>query len=349
MNDRLRAETERLRASWMRHESASLRDYLVDDVEDPRLNVQSILTRHWLLDLLAPGTGGDLKDLELRYALFLNWLLTLLKRGATADDFAAIGHALQVGGDNAEGIDIPGYVAELNARLPCEASSLRVPQLCRDALQTLSSNGPPAPAFEQVCNQFLPLWRPLAAALPSGPLRVLEVACGSANDYRFLVRSGIAARLEYLGVDLCAKNIDNARLLFPEARFEVGNVLELEFADRAFDAVFVHDLLEHLSPEAMEVALDELCRVARHAVAIGFFHMDEEAEDVVQPFDAYHWNRLSYARMRERFERRGAHVQVWNLDTFLRRQFGFAETHNPLAYSFFARFKAVSQESPLPA
>ena len=49
LEDCFKLETERLKKSWMRYDRATLRDYLVQDVEDPRINVQSILTRHFLI------------------------------------------------------------------------------------------------------------------------------------------------------------------------------------------------------------------------------------------------------------------------------------------------------------
>src|SRR5262249_28346975 len=47
MTPALKQETESLARSWARHESAWLRDYLVAGVEDPRINLQSILSRHF--------------------------------------------------------------------------------------------------------------------------------------------------------------------------------------------------------------------------------------------------------------------------------------------------------------
>ncbi len=40
---------------------------------------------------------------------------------------------------------------------------------------------------------------------------MLEAACGSANDYRFLHAFGFAPFLDYAGFDISPKNIDNAR------------------------------------------------------------------------------------------------------------------------------------------
>ena len=54
MNAALQLETEKLIHSWMQHDSAHLRDYLVATVEDPRY-----------LDLVARGVlwaTGHLKD-----------------------------------------------------------------------------------------------------------------------------------------------------------------------------------------------------------------------------------------------------------------------------------------------
>jgi len=52
MQEHLKLETERLTMSWMRHSRDTLRNYLVQDVQDPRINVQSILTRHFLIEQL---------------------------------------------------------------------------------------------------------------------------------------------------------------------------------------------------------------------------------------------------------------------------------------------------------
>src|SRR5712675_3657534 len=50
MEKRLKRETAKLKKSWMQYDQAMLRDYLVEQVEDPRLNVQSILSRHFLIE-----------------------------------------------------------------------------------------------------------------------------------------------------------------------------------------------------------------------------------------------------------------------------------------------------------
>jgi len=174
----------------------------------------------------------------------------------------------------------------------------------------------------------------LAGESPQG-VRVLEAACGSANDYRCLASYGIARLLDYTGFDLCAKNVANARALFPAAHFEFGNVFEIAAEDRAFDLSFTHDLFEHLSPEGLAVAIRELCRVTRCGLCVGFFQMDEMPDHVIRPVDDYHWNTLSLDRTRALFAEQSFDVQALHLGSYLRWRTG-GDTHNSNAYTFRA-------------
>jgi hypothetical protein len=60
----LRQESDKLNRSWMQHEAGMLRDYLVGGVEDPRLNVQSVLSRHFLIHTLTGERFSALMDQE---------------------------------------------------------------------------------------------------------------------------------------------------------------------------------------------------------------------------------------------------------------------------------------------
>jgi len=163
---------------------------------------------------------------------------------------------------------------------------------------------------------------------------VLEPACGSANDYRYLDAYGIAPLINYIGLDLCAKNVENARALFPGIRFELGNVFELRVPDKTYDLCFVQDLFEHLSLAGLERAVCEICRVTRLGICTGFFNMDEIPAHAVQPVEDYHWNTLSMAQMRDAFAAQGFTAQVLHIGTFLRQNLGCPQTHNPNAYIF---------------
>ncbi len=334
MDETLQRETERLTRSWSRHDAAMLRDYLVADVEDPRLNVQSILTRHFLLHALFGERFAELMDAELRFALAMNWLLRTAREIASAEDWQAIAAGLDAGADNAEGIALPGFLRSPRASLPAKACGQNVPDYLGAFLRDAATEQGTAGFSPSVLGTFMSLWRDALAleTLPNRPA-VLEPACGSANDYRYFVACGLARFLDYTGFDLCEANVANARALFPRARFKVGNAFAVAAPDRAFDYTCVHDLFEHLSPAGLEAAVAEVCRVTRRGLCIGCFQMDEIEEHVVRPVDDYYVNTLSLARTLELFAGHGFTGEAVHIGTFLRLRFGCERTHNPNAYT----------------
>lgn len=328
MDDFLQRESERLARSWMRHDAIELEGYLVADVEDPRVNIQSILTRHFLLTALFGTKFDDLMEQELRFAAAMNWLRRRAGELQTSEARAALLHALRLGADNAEGLDVPAFLRQLYGRLPSRAGDVPVPNYLESFL---AGNAEPG-ALET----FQALWSETLQTENPRRVRVLEAACGSANDYRSLAGCGLARLLDYTGFDLCEKNVTNARAMFPGARFEVGNVFEIAAADGAYELSFAHDLFEHLSPEALPVAVRELCRVTQRGLCVGFFQMHEMPEHVVRLVNEYHWNTLSLEQTRALFAEQGLEALALHIGTYLRWRTGCEETHNPNAYTFVA-------------
>jgi hypothetical protein len=329
MRDILKLETQRLARSWMQHEPAKLRDYLVAGVEDPRLNLQSILSRHFIVRSLFGEKFRELMEHECRFAAVMNWL-TAFAANCDPEELDVIFHALQLGADNAEGIQIPRFILSTFGSLPLSLGSLEIPNYIETSLSEGSG------VNSSIVSTFQNLWyQTLAPEAPPNPrLSVFEPACGSANDYRFLHSFGIARFLDYSGLDLCAKNVENARTLFPEIHFGQGNVFEINAQDMAFDLSFVHDLFEHLSIEGLHAAVKELCRVTRRAICSHFFQMDEISDHVVRPTDEYHWNLLSMEEIKKLFATHGFSGQTIQIKSFLRQEFGCDYTHNPNAYTF---------------
>jgi len=115
---------------------------------------------------------------------------------------------------------------------------------------------------EREASFFLPLLRP--------GMRLLDVGCGPGS-----ITVGLAAAVapgQVVGVDLDAGVLERGRALARErgvatARFERASAERLPFADGAFDAVFAHTLLEHVSEPAR--ALAEMRRVLRPGGLIG--------------------------------------------------------------------------------
>jgi ubiquinone/menaquinone biosynthesis C-methylase UbiE len=361
MDESLTRESERLERSWLRHERAWLRDYLVAGVEDPRVNLQSIFSRHFLVRALTGEQFDALLTEECRFCAVMNWLLALAARSVEPEELRAVLYSLRRGADNAEGVEIPAFVSQAFSALPAAAVTLTVPNYVESFLSGAgrgrsrpvsepSTEGPqgrgrsePGPwsqgAHRPESDTFQELWRVALSPLPAPASRmsVLEPACGSANDYRFLHAYGMTRLFHYTGFDLCAANIENALGLFPDARFSLGNVFQIDSPDRSFDLCFVHDLFEHLSLAGMETAVREVCRVTRRGLCIGFFQMDEIREHVVRPVEDYYCNLLSMGRMRTLFAAQGFEAQVVHIASFLRQRFGCDQTHNPNAYTFILR------------
>ncbi len=335
MDARLHRELVNLAHSWMQHDSDTLRDYLVSGVEDPRLNVQSILLRHFLLVILFRTRFENVMEAELRFATVMNWALATLEQVAGPEDLRAIQHALETGADDAEGLAVPKFVTMTFQGLPAAPDGVPVPNYLEEWLDRAGQGSEVGALDDAVLSTFERAWAAALAKEGRAGLSVLELACGSANDYRFFERFGLARLIDYTGMDLCEKNIANARAMFPAARFESGNALEIAAPDAACDCCIAQDLFEHLSLDALERALDEVCRVTRRSVCLGFFNLHEGAEHIEQPLDRYHWNRLSVARLREGLHRRGFQVQIVHVETFLKWRLGCPQTHNPNAYTLF--------------
>ena len=326
LENHFRLETENLKKSWMRHDQATLCNYLVRDVEDPRINIQSILTRHFLIEHLLGKRFEVLMEQELRFGLVMKWLLRLLKRQVRADLLHAVLDALLKAEKDADGLEIPLYISETFA-------SLLLPNYMCDLFSWTPVETTEVPIPEYLMSTFQMIWNEVLVGEQPPYRSVLEPACGSANDYRFIEGFGIANLIDYKGFDLCEKNIRNARQMFPYVCFEVGNVLEISADDKAFDYCFVHDLFEHLSGEAMKTAIAEICRVTQRKICVGFFNMHDGQQHIIRAVDYYHWNKLSVMETKAICERYASSVQIIHIDSFLISKFGCRDTHNKDAYT----------------
>jgi ubiquinone/menaquinone biosynthesis C-methylase UbiE len=283
-----------LERTWTARSADMLDRYLVSGYQNPRINVQSILLRHFLIGRIGGAGFDDLIEGELRLAVELNEVLRLraAELGVTMGSF-------------------------LNPAK--QAAVRRVDESIADREHA-----------------FAELWAEALGGIRGSPISVLELACGSANDYRAFVEIGLAPLLDYRGIDLTEKNVMNARRRFPGVPFGVGDVRSLPFGDREFDYVIASDVFEHLSLDGMELALDEAMRVARRGLALTFFNMGEAPDHEVRPTRLYHWNRLSRRRVEARLRERFPTVTVVPIAAWLRERHGYAHSYNRHAYSLFA-------------
>ena len=96
---------------------------------------------------------------------------------------------------------------------------------------------------------------------------LLDVACGGGHYLRSL-RERVDSEINYTGVDTTKYYIEKARQAFgSDARFEEGDIFNLQFQDNEFDIVMANNVLLHLPPNPVK-ALGELVRVAKKSVII---------------------------------------------------------------------------------
>jgi SAM-dependent methyltransferase len=317
-------EEYNLRSSWDCYPSEYLDLYLVSGVQDPRINAQSILTRAMLIDNLFPSRFDALITEELRFGAVLTWILGQLEQGLGR-------YELWDKIESGDPARVPAFI--LNAYAWLQSQTCPIPDYITAALSYFDADLPRQSLPELALDTFMKLWSEELAQTSGPPISVLEVACGSANDYRFLHRSGLAGFLCYTGIDITPRNIANARRRFPQADFRVQSILTTELPDRSYDCVFCHDLIEHLSPAGMERALGEMLRIARGEVILHFFNAQWSGAHEIVPVQRYYRNRISLEKIAAFFEYAGVRLTCLEMTQWLRRKIGCPDYHNPNAFS----------------
>jgi len=287
-------ENVTLTQSWRAHSPASLEAYLVSGYQNPRINAQSILARHYLIRQLFGDQFDALMKDELAFAVEAN---------------DAIGRRAQE-----MGVTMGVYMDPRKRA-----------------------------AVEEVCSviadredTYERLWSQTLATQSAPKLKVLELACGSANDYRYFDSYGLARFLDYTGIDLNEKNVVNAKKRFAGVRFDQGSILDLPYESSSFDYVIAFDIFEHLSLKAMERAMAEAVRVTKRGFLVAFFIMADVPGHTERPKKTYHWNELSADQIRTEMSQRFATVDLFQIRPYLESTFGFDSYYNPKAWSMFA-------------
>jgi ubiquinone/menaquinone biosynthesis C-methylase UbiE len=230
------------------------------------------------------------------------------------------------------------HAVELNDAIRLRAKELGVPLTATMNSERLAIVRQVMEVVADRVTVFGDRWREALAGEQAPPLRVMEFACGSANDYRAFADYGIARFLNYTGIDLSETNIANAKLRFPDVDFRVGSILSLTEPDSSVDYVIGFDILEHLSLQAMETVLATAVRIARRGLYFAFFRMDEAADHQEEPRGQYHYNLLSAPMMRRYMSERYSQVQLVHIAGMLKEQYGFPHSYeyNRRAYSLIA-------------
>lgn len=88
---------------------------------------------------------------------------------------------------------------------------------------------------------------------------VLEIGCGYGNNLETFEGKKV------VGLDLSEYAIKEARIRYPHNQFHVGSVLDIPSKEQ-FDLVFTSAVIEHIKPELLTKAFDEMFRVSKRYI-----------------------------------------------------------------------------------
>jgi SAM-dependent methyltransferase len=299
---------------------------LVSDVEDPRINPQSILTRALICDSLWPGRFEDLIEQEFRFGFALTWVLDHLRKGVSSK---MILDAI----NRSDFERCPKFILETAAALRNSTSPLL--DYFSVALST-DEEAAEGGICEPALNTFSVLWNEQLRNLDHAGISVVEPACGSANDYRCLHDRGFQRFLRYTGFDIAPKNIANARRRFPDVDFRVDDIFASGLSNESFEYCFVHDLFEHLSPDGLTKAIRETLRFTKREAWLSFFNVGEAPEHRFERRGSYYWNHLSREQLVETVREFAQKVDVVRISDLAKTKFGFVGYFNQGACTIIA-------------
>lgn len=96
--------------------------------------------------------------------------------------------------------------------------------------------------------------------IPAGALTMLDCGCG-----RGTLADELTGYKSYTGIDLASSVIEQNRAEHPDRTFTHGCLTEMTYC-RAFDVAWCIDVLEHLPPDVIPLALPRLFAAARWQV-----------------------------------------------------------------------------------
>jgi ubiquinone/menaquinone biosynthesis C-methylase UbiE len=95
---------------------------------------------------------------------------------------------------------------------------------------------------------------------------VLDVGCGTCIDFPLYMKAG----LKYTGIDITEGFITYAKSIYPKMDARVGSILALPFKNGSFHVTYSKSVLDHMHPQEIGKAINELWRVTARKMMIAF-------------------------------------------------------------------------------
>jgi SAM-dependent methyltransferase len=123
----------------------------------------------------------------------------------------------------------------------------------------VDSYGAIAGEFDQTRVRPWPEFEGFSAYVRKGD-KVLDLGCGNGRLSEILKPKNV----DYLGMDNNSALIEKARQRFPEAEFQLGDMVDLELPDRCFDVVFSVAAFHHIPSQRLRAkAVSQIRRILK--------------------------------------------------------------------------------------
>lgn len=315
---------------WDRIGSDLLDRYLIQEVEHPAFNAQSVLIRAFLIDRLFPGAGSEIIEEEIYFASCCCFALLSHREGWFPDLYRKVKSGYQ---DS----ELPVFLRSSNReRLGSRFELFDVFSELAICLTT---------GFDDFRSPFESLWKEWIRSRNTEPFKMLELGCGSANDYRFFDSYGLTDLFEYSGIDVSEANVRNAKKRFPDVQFRIGDACAIRATDQTFDVTLAFDLYEHLSADALTLALSESLRVTKDELWVSLFNAADISFHQIRPVDDYHWNLLSLSELQRDIDTQGFDVEIISIPQQLESRFEGYRHYNQEAHILIASRRPTKGES----
>lgn len=108
---------------------------------------------------------------------------------------------------------------------------------------------------------------------PNQRYNILDIGCGKGEFAVFCALNHNNVKVSAIdyseaAIEIATKNLKDYKRLAERIHFSIGNITNLEFADKSFNVIFVADVFEYLTPEQIKISYLEIKRVLKEEGAL---------------------------------------------------------------------------------
>jgi len=133
---------------------------------------------------------------------------------------------------------------------------------------------------------------------------IIDVGCSTGSGYD--VATGY--KKQYTGIDVADLAVKKA--IARNRNVVQGSICDIPFEDESFDVSFSSDVIEHIHPDDIDLALSEMIRVAKKYVVVKMSTTASKRADKINPISWVDRAGLSIKNM---------HLTIWSSSVWLEK------------------------------